>query len=302
MNPLDKLAETAEPQPREAVLHICLDIETGPAPESAIETSMRFWKAPATIKDPVKIEAARQKAFEKSREKSAVLDGAPIGCVSIVTETSSAAFSCIPGTPAAIAAEWVKVYAAKSEKEMLIQLRDWLDSNGGEDTAIVGHNLIHFDLPKLRNAYIKNRLTIPAILQGRNPVYDTMREYIRSFTTEHEGDRYVKLAEIQAKFGLKEYKDCMDGAEAARLIGLGQDADKVLAYCWLDTMTTYQAFLHMTGQMPDETEQDVQVQPSANPAAETAPERTAAAKAVQPPVQPSAVSQALFDPSEDFIP
>lgn len=280
-NPLEALAKAAEAQTGEAVRHICLDIETGPAPESAIQTTMRFWKAPATIKDPSKIEAARQKALEKYREKSAVLDGAPIGCISAVTENGSAVFSCIKDTPPQIAAQAAMVYAAPDERQMLILFREWLDDLGGQETILIGHNLIHFDLPKLRNAYIANRLTIPAILQGQNPVYDTMREYIKSFTTEHEGDRYVKLAEIQAKFGLLEYKDKIDGAEAARLIGLGQDADKVLNYCWLDTMTTYQAFLNMTGQLPDE-----------EPAKPAEP----ALKAEQPQ------DNTEFDPSEDFIP
>ena len=286
-NPLETLAATAANPADEACRHICLDLETSAAPESAVQTTMRFWKAPATTKYPEKIEAARQKAEARFREKSAVLDGAPIGCIAVATENCTAVFSCVRNTPPSLAAvPAAKVVYAADERGMLIHFRAWLDSHGGPDTVLIGHNLAHFDLPKLRNAYITHRLQLPTLLQGANPVYDTMREYLKGFTTEHEGDRFVKLAEIQAKFGLQEYKDKMDGAEAARLIALGQDTEKVLAYCWLDTMTTYQAFLHMTGQMPDEAPQpkaDIPEQPQ--PKAE----------------QPQAAASAEFDGTEDFI-
>ncbi|MBR4429035.1 MAG: hypothetical protein IKS78_06735 [Clostridia bacterium] len=286
-NPLETLAATTANPENQSCRHICLDLETSAAPESAVQTTMRFWKAPATTKDPEKIEAARQKAEAKFREKSAVLDGAPIGCIVAASESGTAVFSCVKNTPKTLAAlPAVKVIYAPDERGMLIHFRAWLDSHGGPDTVLIGHNIKHFDLPKLRNAYITHRLQLPALLQGANPVYDTMKEYLHGFTTEHEGDRFVKLAEIQAKFGLQEYKDKMDGAEAARLIALGQDTDKVLAYCWLDTMTTYQAFLHMTGQMPDEAPQpkaDIPEQPQ--PKAE----------------QPQAAASAEFDGTEDFI-
>lgn len=47
---------------------LVLDLETGHAPQAAIEAAIAAWKPPANIKDEAKIEARRQEAMIKIRE------------------------------------------------------------------------------------------------------------------------------------------------------------------------------------------------------------------------------------------
>jgi len=282
----------------QGVRHVCLDIETCNAPEEVVLTAMRFWRPPANIKDEGKIAERRADKEASLREKSALLDGAPIGCVAIVTDMGSAIFSIIRNTPPKLEDIPAEVFAYATEREMLIGMRDWLNARAGQDTAVIGHNCIHFDLPKIRQAYIRHKLQLPLLMNVDGPqVYDTMKQFIRAFTTEHEGDYHVKLAEVQSKLGLQEYKEVISGDKVPGLIAQGV-AVPVLAYCWLDTWTTYQAFLAMTGQMPDRpaTPPVVPADPTPTTTPKPVPE-SAPAPALKPEPKPRRKKAAPADPN-----
>ena len=89
ITPDDILAPVLPDDVADGILHLTLDIETCHASKEVIEKARKRWKPPSNIKDPAKIETAREKAYERIAERSALLDAAPIGAVCFVTGTDS---------------------------------------------------------------------------------------------------------------------------------------------------------------------------------------------------------------------
>ena len=237
--------------------HFCFDIETGNASVEDISTKAQETKLPAKAKTEEEIKNAKIEAYQKAVDKSALLDRAPVMCLAAATDAGNVVWSCIPDpcpvkTMPNMNAE---IRNFKTEKEMLIDLREWLAERTSPMTEIIGFNSRGFDLPKMRNAYIRHKLQLPAIfVPGTNPHYDVMKEYIWYFTTEFSREQYVKLKYVQSRLGLPQYKEFISGADAPRLAAEGK-SKLVIPYCYMDTMTTYLAYKFMTGQIEDTTEQ-----------------------------------------------
>lgn len=232
---------------------ICFDIETCKASEADIDAAMETWKPGKNITQPETIEKHRQEAYKRTVEKSALLDRAPIGCVAIVTKGECAIFHWIKSKKPCTEINGINasIFHVSDEREMLIQLRDWLNARSTPDTLIVGFNCIEFDLPKVRNAYVRHKLRMPDILIGMsNPVFDVMKRFLYNFSTEFSGDKYAKLSVVQNRLGLPEHKSIVSGAEVPGLIEKGE-AETVLKYCFLDTQATFLAFRFMDGQYED---------------------------------------------------
>ena len=233
--------------------HFCFDIETGNASAEDISTKAQETKVPAKAKTDEDIRAAKIEAYQDAVNKSALLDRAPIMCLAAATDAGNVVWSCIPDpcpvkTMPNMNAE---IRNFKTEKEMLVDLRDWLAERTSPQTEIIGFNSRGFDLPKLRNAYIRHKLQMPAIfIPGANPHYDVMKEYLWYYTTEFQNRPYVKLKVVQNRFGLPEYKEVISGADAPRLAAEGK-SKIVIPYCYMDTMTTYLAYQFMTGLLND---------------------------------------------------
>ena len=137
------------------------------------------------------------------------------------------------------------------EKGLLVALRSILDATTGPDTVLVGQNILGFDLPKLRNAYLRHRLCLPAALrpmdgESRQPVFDTMRE-IRFFSMENADERFVSLDTVARVLGIPQPKQVITGADCPRLHREGEHA-VILTYCCVDVATTERAFLLMNGE------------------------------------------------------
>lgn len=233
--------------------HFCFDIETGNASKEDINAKAQEARLPAKAKTEEEQRAAKIEAYQKAVDKAALLDRAPIMVLCAATEAGNTVWSCIPTkcpvkTMPGLQAE---IRNFGSEKEMLLDLREWLAERTGENTEIIGFNSRGFDLPKMRNAYIRHKLQLPAVfVPGVNPHYDVMREYLRNYTTEFNGQLFVKLKTVQNRLGLPQYKEFISGADAPRLAEQGQDK-LVIPYCYMDTMTTYLAYKLMTGQLED---------------------------------------------------
>lgn len=233
--------------------HFCFDIETGNASKEDINAKALEAKIPAKAKTEEEQRAAKIEAYQKAVDKAALLDRAPIMVLCAATEAGNTVWSCIPTkcpvkTMPGLHAE-IRNFA--TEKEMLLDVRDWLAERTSEMTEIIGFNSRGFDVPKLRNAYIRHKLQMPALfIPGVNPHYDVMKEYLRNYTTEFNGHPYVKLKTVQNRLGLPQYKEFISGADAPKLAEQGQDK-LVIPYCYMDTMTTYLAYKFMTGQIED---------------------------------------------------
>ena len=241
------------PLPQPAAEFICLDIETGDAPAEAVAAAIADWKAPANVKDPEKIEARRQEAIAKFNGKAALLDASPVLCVALQSDRSRLVFNGMDASTPVI--DGWPVSPCGDERGLLLALRAWLDANTGPETVIVGHNLRAFDLPKLRGAYVRHGLKLPAILkprlrdEERAETVDTAALF-KAFSMEHRDDFCPSLDTVAASFGIPRPKQHMTGADCPRLFHEGQ-VQTVLTYCCVDTATTARAYQLMTSTAPD---------------------------------------------------
>lgn len=240
--------------------HLCTDIETGNASEKAIDMAADLYKPPSNMKDEKKIAEKEAEALVKIREKSALLDLAPIYVVGMMTETEAVLFHHIQSKKKVASLKNIPaaVYGFKDERTMLGAVREWVDPRFTPNQVIVGHNIKEFDLPKLRGGFVRNRLVLPKVLHpaardGGVTVFDTMKEFLYNFTAELAGDRYVSQEEMVARLGIPGHKHRLKGSEIPGMIANGK-AEEVLAYNYLDFAEAYAAFLAMTGQYKDQTQ------------------------------------------------
>jgi hypothetical protein len=278
---------------------LCLDLETGDAPEEAITAAIEAWKPgngaktadeinaeaeraaatwtpPSNIKDPVKIEERREAALAKIeadrigalakieerraeaaariQEKSALLDAAPVVCIGVQTDQEAVEFNGMDMTAFDIGG--MPAVPCGDERNMLIWLRDWLDLRTGPGTVIVGQNIRNWDLPKLRNAYLRHRLRLPAIFAPRILDSDPMPAIVdtaslfKAFSAEHRDNFCPSLDVICAGLGIPKPKSVISGADVPRLYREGR-YHEILIYNAVDREATTRAYLLMTGQADD---------------------------------------------------
>ena len=223
---------------------LCIDIETADADTSYVDRAMADWKPPANIKDSAKIDARYLEAVAKIADKAALMDGAPIICVALHHGELTHCFHRLD-------VETDFLSAAQSDKQMLSELRAYLNEATSAGTELVGHNLLGFDLPKLRLAYLRHSLALPLCLQPptpqrRQPVFDLMREF-RYFSAEHHDERYVSLKTVLDTLGI-ERPDDIDGADVPKAYREGRH-DKILEHARLDVELTMRAYKMMMGQV-----------------------------------------------------
>lgn len=238
---------------KETARYIVIDIETGNAPGEAINEALNTWKPPSNIKNPEKIEARRIEAFDKIAERGALLDASPILCIAVKSDQHSLIFDGM-GSNAGVDG-WMCIHTT-SERDMLLSFRIFLDDMTCEDTLIIGHNVRHFDLPKLRHAFLRNRLRLPAILAPKltenepaNPVCDTAGLF-KAYSMEHRGDFIPSLDTLAASLGIERHKHVVSGADVPQLHQSG-DYASILIYCAMDTLCTEQGYLLMSGNHTD---------------------------------------------------
>ena len=226
---------------------VALDIETGNAPEDAVENAIDHWKAPKNWK-PETVENKRAEMAEKKRDKAALLDASPILCIACRTDNNSTIFHSMGETDLKI--NWT-VSDHENEQEMLIKFRTWADSIITTDTVIAGHNLTAFDLPKIRNAFIRHRLKLPMFLLPQlrgevgNDIIDTMK-LAKAYTMEHRDTLMISLDTLADILNIERPKQAMSGAEVPAAHERGEFAP-ILIYCCIDKETTAQAAQLMLG-------------------------------------------------------
>lgn len=228
---------------------ISIDIETGNASKEVIQAAVDLWTPPGNVKDKAKIDERRNEYAAKTREKSALLDGSPIACIAVKTDRMGIVFNGCDKEDHKV--EGSAVISAGDEASMLAAFREWANAAASEETILVGFNLWSFDLPRIRAAFMRHRLKLPKILQPRlldderQPSVDVMKLFLKNFTSEYADERYISLSEVIQKLGLPGYKDVISGAMVPKLLDEGKVAE-VLAYCFVDTLSTMDAFLLMT--------------------------------------------------------
>jgi len=221
--------------------YLCLDIETiSGDPCEAEEWVRRCW-TPAKNWKPATIGARYLEMVAKKEERLALLDTCPIISIQLRTEADIRVLHWMP-----IEEERLSVAAVErctDEAAMLARLAELLGSTDA-DTLLIGHNIRHFDLPKLRRAFLKHGIRLPACLVYRDQqVYDTMREWSR-FTLDER--KFIGLSELLEACGIPSHKDLLDGAHVPQLYEEGRYKE-ILVYAIADVICEWNVFLRLTG-------------------------------------------------------
>ena len=265
------VADIETANPAEEILNQMIDsaeLPEIPDREKLITQRQNEWQAPSTWKDEQKIEAKRQTDFEKiaeavdaeidaiidkrssieanTRNKAALSDFAPIICIGVKTDQITLVFNGMDMEAYAI--DGIdQVVSCGTERDILGAFRAWLDASTTEVTMLANHNLFGFDLPKLRNAYVRHRLYLPKILQPftDQPMHDTMR-MIGSYSRGHNGQKFVSLDKTCIALGVERPKQVISGAEVPGLFEFGS-YEEIITYSAIDAIATAQCFELMTG-------------------------------------------------------
>ena len=299
----EKLAVAEKPRRDAATWHV-FDIETGYADQDTVNLKIAEFDfkqfdekefAPGNTKDPEKLTVkaaefaekeeirkaafiqAENERFEKFRRdaklKSSLADASPITCLSFETgnaDSDKAVFSCMPRVADGESLiDGFQLFQFPSEAEMLEAYADYVQSEyaTSDGFVIAGHNILGFDLPKIRNRMIRNGLQIPPVFLPYAPrvsVYDTMRR-AADFGCDlnkrgRENGGFISFDMLANSLGMDSHKSIMTGAEipanhekAALLLEDGKTEEAnalildILIYSALDAQKETKAFRLMTG-------------------------------------------------------
>lgn len=226
--------------------YVVLDIETIAGEPTEAEDWMRRAWSPNPNWKPATIGSRFLEVYEKKQEQLALLNSAPIITVALHTPADCRVIHWLPCEDSAIAG--VPAERCTDQAAMLARVAEYLRMLSSE-TLIVGHNILRFDLPKLRYAMIRHGVSLPPCLVWREqPVYDTMREWSR-FTLDDR--QYVPLAELLEICGLPNHKQIAQGAMVPELYEQRQYKE-IVAYAIADVISEWSLFLRMTGQSADD--------------------------------------------------
>ena len=228
---------------------VTLDIETANGRPEDVERWARMQWAPNPRLKPATIGQKYLDALEAKTQKLALMDEAPVIIVGVKSETEARLLHCMEAHEPK-QEHGALVEGFDSERNMLIALRNVLDSFCTPETLLVGHNIEHFDLPKLRFRYVHAKVRQPRVLlDGHQPVFDSMLEYGRRFTQNK--NPFIAAADLAELLGLQNgHKSLISGKDVPELYASGQ-YDVLLQYNRLDLHIEERFFLTMTGQAAD---------------------------------------------------
>ena len=229
--------------------YLVLDIETSDAPPESVDRLLNSWVPPSNYKDGEKIKAKRQCDMDKIMLRAALLDDSPIICISVKTDKKQMIFSAMGESEPIF--DW-ELHLHSNEADMLTDFRSKLNRITDISTTVVGHNVRGFDLPKLRNAYIRHRLKLPTLLSVAQRVEDSSQvidtaQLFKSFSMQHRNDFCPSLGDMADSLGLVQPKTIISGSDVPVMHRDGK-FHEILTYCAIDTTVTEQAYLLMTGQ------------------------------------------------------
>lgn len=231
--------------------YLVLDLETTDATPDEVERHFRSrWLPSKSISKPETVGRNYFDALAEKKERAALLNDAQIVCVSLKSESELRCLHCLgAGEPREIAGGLVEGF--DTARGMLLALRNLLDVRCTPETVLVGHNVLGFDLRKLRWAYVRHGLRMPFALQGTDqPVFDTMLKYAGLFSIGDNKGLFVALDNLLQEFGIESHKGEMDGSQVPGLVAAGR-VDDLVQYALLDVLAEAELFLRMTGQTDD---------------------------------------------------
>lgn len=223
---------------------LVIDIETDQARPEDVEAWVRNTWAPSP---GWKVETAAKRymeRLEKQKELAALIDQSPIRVVSLKSPTETRVLHDLYQHPPKSEAGAL-VESFTDEAGMMRALAGLLETRTSPETILAGHNIIHFDLPKIRRSMLANGVPLPAILAAKSvEVFDTMVEWGRRFSLS--GSAFTSLDVVLESLGLASHKSACDGSKVGELIAAGE-FDTLIKYALLDVAAETDVFLKMTG-------------------------------------------------------
>jgi len=225
--------------------YLAFDIETiAGEPTEAEEWMRRTW-APNPKWKPATIGSRFLDAYQKKLERLALLDTAPIISLAMRTEADCRVIHWLPIDEQQIAGAALERCA--DQAAMLYRVQEYLDQCTPE-TVLIGHNIRHFDLPKIRHAMLRRGVRLPQCLVAHDqPIFDTMMEWNRYTLDERP---MISLSDVLDVCGLVNHKQIAEGAMVPELYEQGEYVT-ILTYAVADVVAEWSLFLRMTGQAGD---------------------------------------------------
>ena len=237
--------------------------------QAAIDLLVSQWQPAKSVTKQETIDAKRaeyraslvEKA-ESLREKSALFDEAPIISIGACGFEGLVVFDGMrSGGPTV--EDGIAVVRCGNEREMLLKFRDWLDiqasppSDTAAGTALIGFNIIGFDLPKLRGRYMKHNMRPPLALRAGdgeklNPVIDLMKTFLNFCTVDYRRRPMISFERVIEYLGLPNYKKGINGKLVPELHRQKKYAE-IVRYNAIDVTTEFMAWGIMSGQGPNLT-------------------------------------------------
>lgn len=222
---------------------LVIDCETADASPQDVAAAAECYRVPGNIKDPAKREARKGEATARLVERAALLDSSPIISLAAKTETQSVLFNGMDSTYYPVEG-WV-VLPCGDERTMLWAFGQWAQGACDEHTRVIGHNLMRFDLPKLRGRTLWHRLPLPSILDPEQSAYDTMRAF-KWYSMENHDELFISLDTVCASLGLPRKKPLLNGSDIPKLYREARYSE-ICTYNCLDAALTEAAYLLMQG-------------------------------------------------------
>lgn len=244
-------------------------IEAGDLPEAEKNGRANVWPVKAVN---AAIDHLNGQITADAMNKGALTSAAPIICVAfkgmLGTDRVMIGFHAMGAAIAMPELEsmgWT-IIGSDTEAEMLANISRVLDNSTDEGTELAGHNIIGFDLPKIRNRCVRSRVSIPMVFQpgsmaASQPVYDTMRK-AKYFCVEAGNSPFFSFAALEIALGISNpgHKSIVSGADvpvlhaeamAAKASGNTERwhelAKLIMAYNCQDAVQEEKAYRMMTG-------------------------------------------------------
>jgi hypothetical protein len=248
------------PPAQEARRVIAIALQTGYSAPAEIDKRIKEFSQPGNCRRPETIEEKRKEFAANAKEESALWDSAPILCVACASQDELFAFDGMTRIGRRRNRDGHVIIRAGDEKKMLLALRTYLDlwRDCGKHITLVGQNIKHFDLPKLRLAYLRHRLALPEVLRPiRDPkddavrVIDLMHLFAYQFSLEGRGEGgkspFASFDTIMRYLGMEAYPEEYASVHCPKWHEQGR-YDLVLNRAMLSAMDEYRAYRLMSGE------------------------------------------------------
>jgi hypothetical protein len=239
---------------------VAIALQTGYSSPAEIDRRIKEFAQPGNCRRRETIEEKRKEFAANAKENSALWDSAPILCVACCSDDELFAFDGMTRFGRRPSRDDQMIIRLGDEKKMLQALRTYLDlwHGCGKHIILVGQNIKHFDLPKLRLAYLRHRLAPPEVLR---PIRDAKDESVRvidlmhlfayQFSLESRGERgkspFVSFDTVMRYLGLETHPEEFSSAHCPHWHEQGR-YDLVLERAILSAMDEYRAYRLMSGE------------------------------------------------------